>query len=299
MKRILCVILMCVVAFPALAQMKKTEPPPNPDKIAVLKKIRAQGQNLDYVYLGRRFGMDAWVISGPGVMQVLYTAPGGLSAIVGGILVGPDGQEVSTAMQREFTQKNPARAQKMLEMARQVPTDAKKQAADAPLASKSDKIWDRLAGLGLVTAVAANVSKPVPIVYMVLDPQQPGSKTAWEKISGLADRGLVVAHAVPLATQSADRLLDIAYVLGSEKRRALWDALLAGTMSPPGETVDPKGAVAMNDNVTFARDLKIYTVPFFLYRVPGANGSWGPVRAVKGLPNDWGVILSDMGIPKE
>lgn len=311
-KYIVIAVLAFVWSVPASAQMKKTQPAPDPNKVAVLKKIREQGKNLEYAYLGRRFGMDAWVISGPGVMQVLYTAPDGVAAVVGGVLVGPDGQEVSTAMQREFTQKYPARAQKMLEAARSKPAEAVAQnaatgdkaasppAADEKPISRSEQIWTRLGGLGLVTAASPDVTKPVPVVYAILDPSQADSKTVWDKLSALADRGLIVVHAVPLATQTADQLLDIAHVLGGgDDRRALWDGLLAGTKPAAPQTVDPKGAVGLNDNVTFAQELKIFAVPFLLYRVPATASSWGPVRAVKGMPKDWSVILSDLGVPKE
>ncbi len=79
----------------------------------------------------------------------------------------------------------------------------------------------------LVLSPRYHKTSPVllPIVCS-LDPQQGQSKDVWEKLVKLADDGLIVLHAVPLATTSADRLIDIAAILGSENKREAWEKII-------------------------------------------------------------------------
>ncbi len=298
MKKIPILILMMALVFPALAQEKGKVNPnaPDPEKIPVLQKIKEQGENLAYDYLGRRFGTDTWLITGPGVMQVIYTVPNGVAAVVGGVLVGPDGQEISTAMQREFTEANPERAQKLLEQARQS-VDTASAETPGPKPSPSETIWTQLAQLGLITYAARDIDAPVPIVYAVLDPDQAESGETFLRLLPLAESGRIVLHVVPLLTRRADRLLDMAHILSSpEDAPALWQKAVAQESFNIPQTVDPKGAEALNANASFAAGLKLYTVPFLFYRIPEAEG-WSRVRAVKGMPKDWETLLKEWESP--
>jgi len=291
MKKIALSILMLALAFPALADAKKTPNAnaPDPSAMPVLEKLKATGDGLSYDYLGRRFGTDAWLITGKGVMQIVYTVPGGVSAVVGGVLVGPDGQEVSSAMQREFTEQNPERAKEML-LAAQQSVD---KPAPAPAKPKSESVWARLGGLGFVTYAAADIDTPVPVVYALLDPDEADSKQMFARLLPLAERGAIALNVVPLLTRRADRLLDVAYVLASADAPEEWKTLIADAALDMPQTIDPKGAEALNANVSFAQDMKIYSVPFLFYRVPDAQG-WGRVRALKGLPKDWDGFIGDL-----
>jgi hypothetical protein len=295
MKKLL-VLFLVLLALPAFAQENKKAPAasgPNPEKMAVLKKIKEQGENLEYHYLGRRFGMDAWLITGKGVMQIVHTAPNGLSAVVGGVLVGPDGQEISSAMQREFTEKNPELAQKLLETAREKPDNAPAEAA-APQ-NKSDQVWNDLSKLGLVTYAVTDIDAPVPIVYAMLDPEQEESKIAFRKLLPLAEEGKIVLHAVPLATTSGAALAPIAAVLAAKDSVDQWKKFLGGTPPQMPDTIDPMGAEKLNANVTFAQGLKLKGVPFFFYRKPEAGG-WGKVQVLKGMPKNWEIFLKSIEI---
>jgi len=293
-KKTFLVLMVLIAALPAAAQEKKAKNPnaPDPDKIPVLQKIKEQGPDLSYDYLGRRFGTDAWLITGKGVMQIVYTTPKGVSAVVGGVLIGPDGQEVSTTMQREFTEQNPERAQALLEQARQGMESVAPAAAPE---SKSEAVWTNLSKLGLVTFAVKEIKAPVPIVYAVLDPDQAESREMFARLLPLAENGRLVLHVVPLLTKRADRLLDVAQVLAAENGTELWKKMIADEAIEVPETVDPKGAEGLNANVTFAKGMKLYRLPFLFYRIPSAEG-WGKVRALNGVPADWEKLLKELEI---
>lgn len=89
-------------------------PPLDPARFPVLAKIKEQSGDASYDYLGQKLGLDLWLISGPGVMQIIYTLPGNQGAIIGGSLVDAEGKELSGVLQQEFITRNPERAEAII-----------------------------------------------------------------------------------------------------------------------------------------------------------------------------------------
>ena len=80
---------------PAAAQSSDVSKPPSPDSIATLRVFIQQGADINY--LGRKYGLDGWLVSLGNAVQVLYTTADGQATVVG-LLYGPDGN-VETANQ--------------------------------------------------------------------------------------------------------------------------------------------------------------------------------------------------------
>ena len=72
-----------------------TATPPAPDSIATLKMFKDKGADINY--LGRKFGLDGWLVSLGNAIQVVYTTPDGQGTVVG-LMYGPDGN-IATAEQ--------------------------------------------------------------------------------------------------------------------------------------------------------------------------------------------------------
>jgi hypothetical protein len=272
---------------------------PDPAKFPVLEKIKSQatggGKDLSFDYMGQRFGMDAWLISGKGVMQMVLVQPQSGAAYLGGLLIDPSGKELNSEIQTDFIKKNPDRARDILVSARGIDKDAAaKSLSDGkipPAPSQADALWTSMGKLGVITYGSGDK----PIVYAVLDPAQAESKQVGGKLIVLAEGGQIILKIAPLAIQSADSIMPIAQTLGSADPGTAWKNLMDGKIEKLPETPDPKGVMALKDNVTFAQGLNLRTLPFLVYR----QGGKGIIRAVKGAPKDWEILLKDMGLGED
>jgi hypothetical protein len=112
---------------------------PDPAKIPALQKIKEQGKDFSFEYLGSRNGMDTWLVHGSGVMQMVYMPANGDAAVIGGLLIGPDGKEIGTELQQQFVSKHPEKAKEILLQARTGQEVAQKETA--PPSSKAQDLW--------------------------------------------------------------------------------------------------------------------------------------------------------------
>lgn len=289
MTRFLFALLVSIlISSPAWAQ--NTQAAPDPATIPALEKIKAEGKDLAYDYIGRRYGLDVWLISGKGVMQMVYTIPETGAAVIGGLLLDPKGEEAAGRLQDEFTKGNPERAKEILVLAAGQPDKQVAPEAPATSSSPAEKLWQRLGDLGLVSY---GPESGTPELYAVLDPGQPESRKTWLMLSNLAANGKIRLHVVPLALTAADHIMAIAQVLGSDDPARSWRDVMDGKLDRLPPSPDPKGAEGLQANTRFAQELKLYKLPFLVYR---AQGQGGKIRAIRGLPQDWDKLLSEMGL---
>jgi hypothetical protein len=291
----------------------KDEMEPNPDSIPVLKKIKGAKEDLTYDYLGKKLGMDAWLLSGPDVMQIVYTHKDLDGAMLGGVLIGPDAKEVSSTLTKEFMARYPKRAQEIIVAVRshqaKVAADAKnspvyaakntaavtdEKPADAAPAgaanSPSEKLWARLQSTGQITF---GNNESTPVIYAILDPAQKETKVVWAALGPLAKDNKVTLHVVPLGLTTADSIMEIATVLGSKDPSASWEKVMKGD-TVIGETPpDTSGVLGMKNNVDLAQSLSLRQLPFMVYREAG-----GKIRILRGVPKQWDEFLKEINVSK-
>lgn len=288
MKKILFVLTICF-ALPALAQdaddaLQKALLEPDVTKYPVLEKLRGKDKELAYDYLGQRFGVDAWLLSGPDLMQVVYTVPGKKAAFVGGALIGPDASELSSGMMQDFMKKNPQRSQEILATVRsralQKQVDAATRAKQNAQMSPGERLWQDLQGIG---SIHFGSNPEAPLVYAVLDPAQPATKAVWAQLWPMTQKGQLNLRVAPLALTTGDSIMTIAMILGHEEPAQAWQDMLEGKDISGEQAPDPKGVLAMKATVEFAEKLKLRQVPFLVYRA----GADKKVHIIKGMPKDW------------
>ena len=292
-------LILSLLAMPVFAAEEKTAPTapeaiekniePNPDDFPVLKKLQGTSKKTSYDYLGKRFNMDAWLLSGPDLMQVVYINPTSEGALVGGALIGPDGKEVSSELTHQFMEQYPERAQEILITVRKL---NKKEVAALPETpatnSPSEILWQRLQQSGKIRFGA---KKDAPVLFAILDPIQPASKKFWAKVKPLLDQQKITLYVLPLGMTSADSLLEIATTLGSKDPAGDWEKLMRGETTVRSEPPENSGALGMKANVELAQSLKLQDVPFLVYR-----GKTDKIRIVRGNPKNWTPLLQDLQV---
>jgi len=289
MKKIIAAIVFGLLACtPVWAEDAKA---PDLSKYPILEKLRGTNKELTYDYLGQRFGMDAWLLSGPNVMQVVYIPEGQKTALVGGALIGPDAEELGTGLLQDFMKAHPDRSQDILAKVR-APAIAKQAAADAAKnMTPSEKLWLDLQSVGQITY---GDNDKAPVVYAIVDPVKPETKGVWGFLSLPAKQNDITLHVVPLALTTGDSIMTIAKVLGNPNPQQAWEEMLEGH-DLGNEAPDPKGALGMKATVELAQRLNLRQLPLLVYRVPDGKGGWGPVKILRGMPKSWDGFLQEIG----
>lgn len=286
-------------AAPVTSDTAIPDPALEPDTalFPVLETLRGGDKNLSYDYLGERLGLHAWLLSGPELMQIVYTRQDMAGAMLGGALIGADGKEISSELTRHFLENYPERAQEILLTVRH---NAENKSGDAasgdaatadtgktsPVSSPSERLWQRLHQSG---KIAFGATSGAPVVFAILDPVQKESAMFWAKIKPLLDQKTVTLYVLPLGVTNADSLLEIAAVLGADDTAQAWEKLMTGQSVVPKGPTDTKGVLGMQANVELAQSLKLRDVPFLVYR--GENGK---VRLLSGLPKQWDDFLREI-----
>lgn len=313
MKKIigLC-LLSLMVTSPVFAEkaavkpVEKTDPveevaEPDPADFPVLEKLKGDKKNLSYDYLGHRFGIDAWLLSGPNVMQIVYIPPTSKGAILSGALVGEDGKEASSDLTKTFMTEYPERAQEILttvnqktetgpvkEVGTETAKPEEKPAVKTAPTTPSEILWQKMEQGG---RISFNDDTSATELYAILDPSQPETKVLWTSLLPLIKDKKIKLHVLPLGLTTADSILEIASVLGSNDAQNAWLSLMKGTSSVTNPTPETNGVLGMKANVDLAQSIGLRELPFLVYR--GENGK---IRIVKGMPKDWKIFEKELSL---
>lgn len=270
----------------------------------VLQKLMGADKNLSYDYLGRIGGLEAWLVSGADLMQVVYVTPQDKMALVGATLVGADGKEAGSLLLQDFLKNQPERAARILENVRSEIVAGQKQqeraAAQENNTSASERFWKRLSQVGIVTfgdkaGTEDTSASKTPEIYAIMDPAMPETLAIWHILSPLAEKNHLVLHIVPLAVSTAETIMDVAMILGSDSPQQSWRDLMDGEKAPDGTTPAGHGVLQMKATVDLAQELNLRQLPLLVYR--SDNG--GVVRMIRGMPRDWAGFLSDAGVGQD
>jgi hypothetical protein len=266
-------------------------PPLDPARFPVLAKIKEQSGDVAYDYLGQRLGLDLWLVSGPGVMQVIYTLPGNQGAIVGGSLIGADGKELSSDLQQDFITKNPARAEAIIALVKD-----KKDEQAAPVSASdttdtpSQKVWKVLEDVGHIGFGPADAAVKL---YAVIDPYQKDSRDLWQKLQPMATNGKLRLYTLPLASTNPEHVKVIARLLGEADPAPLLEKLLTDQELPPSDApANPDGVLVMRNTLEVMKLLRMEKIPVLFYKQADTD----KIRVLSGAPKDWTSFEKELGI---
>lgn len=296
----------------AYAEQENASEIKHTDDFPVLEKLRGGDDKLQYDYLGDKYGLDAWLLSGPELMQIIYVLPQDKTAIVGGTLVNPDGKEASSTLLQDFLKQNPLRAAEILQHVRDdqsqdvaaIPPEKnvapqgknaapEKSAAQKATLSPAEKFWHELDTIG---GISFGTNKDAPEIFAVLDPAQTDTQLVWSILNPLAEKGHLRLRVIPLAATTADSIMDVAYVLGGENPAQAWIDLLGGKKPDATGTPETHGVLRMKAIVELAQAMNLRQLPLLVYRTDAQQGKAGTVRIIRGTPKNWVSVFGEMGM---
>lgn len=258
--------------------------------------------NTQINYIGSRYGMDVWIATRDSVLQLIYTTPDKQAMLINGILVGPDGTDVTTALQQEFVSKNPEQAEAMLQVvsgdqknlsqvepSAQTPQPGTSTQVAAQKPSKSELLWRDLADAHSVTI---GPKDGVPTAYMFVDLGCSHCKDLWAKVAPAVNAKLLQVKLVPVSVLGPDSEKAAAALLGMDAAQQVkaWDNHIKGGKDATNFTQAGKAALTANQQL-FAH-YKQNSTPILVYRSQAEQ----KVKMVLGTPADMNGIWADIGI---
>ena len=268
---------------------------PDPDSLPVLKRLKKDLPKSAYDYLGLAEGMHVWLLSGPGMMQMIYVPENGTGAIVGGTLVNNDGELLSTQLQKNFVTRYPKRSTEIVNLVHNTKENGAQENADG---STGDNKPDAVSAQELLWRKFITASPVVyqgeagsPEIITVLDPAQQDTQTVWKKLGPLAKSGKITWRIMPLALTTPDSIMHISAILNHENPASAWEDLMEDRLNDIPQNFEPKAAESLKRTIELATELSLRKTPFFIYRAGGTDGNPAPVQVISGMPKDWDALL--------
>ena len=277
-------------------------PPLDPEQFPILAKIKQNAKDVSYDYLGQRLGLDVWLISGPSVMQIVYTLPNNQGAIIGGSLVNADGQDIGGPMQQNFIQKNPERAEDMIAKVSRASKEV--EVAQVPSTPQTEHqnnfskaVWTLLQqdaaenhpGVGKIT-FGDSKNTSIPSLYVLLDPYQEQSIAVWPKLLEKVEQGKVNLMVLPIAATNPNKLQEIAQSMIEQDPQNAWKTLITEQKLTTPVKEDRSGLFKLRANLALIQGIGLRQVPVFLYRFKDTE----TVRIMTGIPKSWEALWEEM-----
>lgn len=264
---------------------------PDPDKVLSLQPFR--DRKGTFHYMGRVSGLDGWFITMPdNFIQIAYTSPDGQQLVIG-FIVGAEGRNL-TEQQLVNLRERDATVNKLF-------TD-KVEDAKARLAQdrgfqelmtnlNMDRPGDKLYA-EITQAPSVEIgSEGAPLLLMVLDPQCPFCKKAWQALDKeYVSEGKLLMRLIPVAILGDDSMR-MAELLLDKDGKDRWAAYAKSDFDKTklaGEAgEDGKRRYAVN--AALYNRWKLKGTPFFAYRSKD-----GTIKVLNELPKDWDALVKDI-----
>lgn len=254
---------------------------PDPAAVPVLKWLQEKGAVIHP--LGRTHGLDGWLASVRGTMQILYTTPDG-QAFVSGALFGVEGRD-ETAAQLQALRDKGFDLQAFVTATRPAPQSTPPK---APANTPGELLLSEFEQAHWIEAGRAEA----PLLYMIVDPRCPYCKQMWNQLNrDYVATGALRIRLIPVAAlgDESGRLAGV--MMAAADPLAVWGDFVAGRL--PASTA--QGTAASEDAVAQNTELlqrwKITGTPFSAFR--GRDGS---VKILRELPDDLTPTLRDLGV---
>jgi hypothetical protein len=276
-------LALAVIGFTAFhiptANAQQPAVPTMPDPIQNLVNEGAQAR-----YLGKDYGLDAWLTIKNGQEQYFYVLPD-QKAFLMGVLFDEKGKLVTINQVQKLRESGddildsltgtPALSD------RSTPSETDRFAPKSP----SEQLFADIEGSNWVP-----LGNPdAPVVYSFIDPQCPHCHAMVKDIrQDFLDSGKVQLRMIPVGFKDETRA-QAAFLLAAPNPAARWYAHLQGDETAlPAKTEMNQQGVARNLAIMQQWDLTV--TPLLVYR-----SAAGEVKIVRGKPKDMNAIARDLG----
>jgi thiol:disulfide interchange protein DsbG len=273
---VLLAVLLMAAAIPSFAQdASNTAVPEMPEPIAELVNQGAQVR-----FLGRDYGLDAWLTIKNGQEQYFYVLPD-KSAFLMGVLFDAKGKLVTVQQVQKFQQQG----DNLMDQLADGFSEAGKVDTSKAFTSPSERLYSDLQDSNWLPLGQAGA----PMMYAFIDPQCPHCH---EFINDLRkeyiDKGKVQLRMVPIGFKE-ETIAQSAYLLAAPDPQARWYRHMDGDKDalPAKSEINQQG---VQRNLAIMHSWKFDVTPLIIYRAKDNS-----VKIIKGRPKDLPGLLNDLG----
>ncbi len=278
-------LLAIIVLFASLPLYAQTSPQENtavPEMPEPIKELVNQGAQARF--LGRDYGLDAWITIKNGQEQYFYVLPD-KSAFMMGVLFDAKGKLVTVQQVQKLQSQNDNLMNQLADGFADVgktPTDAEKKAFESP----SERLYSDIENsnwlpLGEIGA---------PVMYAFIDPQCPHCH---EFINDLRktylEKGKAQLRIIPIGFKE-ETIAQSAYLLAAPNPQERWYRHMDGDKEalPAKADINQQG---VQRNLAVMHSWKFDMTPLIIYRAKDKT-----VKIIKGRPKDLKALIDDLGV---
>lgn len=270
--------LSCLNVHTANAQSKTAEPVP--ELPAPIQNLVNEGAQIRY--LGRDYGLDAWITIKNGQEQYFYVLPD-RKAMIMGVMFDESGKLVTVDQVGRLR----GQGDDMLDMlANEKSAENKKQDADEyAFKSPSEQLFFDVENSNWIPLGQAGA----PVMYAFIDPQCPHCHAMIDDLKkDYIDQGRVQLRVIPIGFRDETRAQS-AFLLASPNPQERLFNYLAGDESalPARSEINQQG---VQRNLALMQSWKFDVTPMVIYRSKA-----GDVKIVRGRPQDIPALTTDLG----
>ena len=269
-------------------------PAPDPSKIGTLRIF--QLQNADINYLGRKLGLDGWLVSKGEAVQVLYTTLDGQATIVG-TLYGPTGDLLTPFQVKAAKERHPLNLTHTVDTGTADPTNPASLIQSQPVATPSsvdpvtaspasDRLWTEISE----TPTIGFGPTGTPALYVFMDPQ---CHYCHDLYVSLRDQflpaGKFQLRVIPVAILGSESVDEAKRILSADDPAKAWDAVENGSTGTLPTTIKPEANTTLDANHRIMGEWKLAGTPAAVYR-----GKDGRVKLIYGAPPNVQQMVEDI-----
>lgn len=273
-------LLAAILMFAAISAhaQENTTLPEMPDPI---KELSNQGAQVRF--LGRDYGLDAWITIKNGQEQYFYVLPD-KSAFLMGVLFDPKGKLVTVEQVQKLQAQGDSTLDQLADGFAGVGAEAKKPPAKE-FETTSERLFNDIESSNWLP-----LGQPgAPVAYAFIDPQCPHCH---EFISNLRkeylEKGKIQLRIIPIGF-TPETIAQSAYLLAAPNPQERWYKHMDGdkTALPAKSEINQQG---VQRNLAIMQSWKFDVTPLIVYR-----GKDQTVKIIKGEPKDIPGVVADLG----
>lgn len=249
--------------------------PTMPDPI---KNLAEEGAQIRY--LGRDFGLDAWITIKNGQEQYFYVKPD-QSAFVMGVLFDPKGKMVTLDQVKRLR----GSGDDLLDSLATEDFASANEPEPFEMQSPSERLFYDIENSNWVPIGQSGA----PVIYSFIDPQCPHCHTFVNELRDeYLDKGKIQVRLIPVGFKDETRA-QAAFLMATPDPETRWMRHLDGDENalPAKSEISQQG---VQRNLAIMQSWKFNVTPMIVYR-----GKDGSVKIVRGKPKNIDTMIADIG----
>ena len=256
---------------------------PLPEMPQPIRNLAQEGAQVRY--LGRDYGLDAWITIKNGQEQYFYVLPD-QSAFVMGVLFNPKGEMITVKQVQKLRSKGDSLLDELADDQVGMAPEAEPQEKKVEFSSPSERLFYSVENSNWVPIGQIGT----PVVYAFIEPACPHCHEFIKelKTKGYLDQGKVQVRMIPVGFTDETRA-QAAYLLATPNPQERWFRHIDGDPEalPAKQGISQQG---VQRNMAIMQSWKFTATPMVIYR-----GKDGTVKLIQGRPQDIDAMIADIG----